>query len=352
MESVLYDLCEELKDNVDLRVLVANGKGSTKIERQDGLEVIRVGTFGTIFSTSICPSMPYWIKSFQADIVQIHHPNPMANIAYLLCNQPGRLIVLYQSDIIRQRITYGLYFPFLMTMLKKAHAIIVTSPNYLLSSPLLMKFREKCAVIPLGIDARKFGKEGCGRKMAAIRSQYGERIVLFVGRLTHYKGVPYLVEAMKKVSGHLLIIGSGELERQLKGYVGKNNLSSRVHFLGELGEEEIVDFFHTCDLLALPSITRNEAFGLVQLEAMACRKPVISTQLETGVQYVNQDGKTGLIVPPRDSKALAEAINRLLEDEELRTRMGIEGRRSVERWFTKEKMARETLKLYEEVLAR
>ncbi len=348
---MLYDLCEELKDNVDLRVLVANGKGSTKIERQDGLEVIRVGTFGTIFSTSICPSMPYWIKSFQADIVQIHHPNPMANIAYFLCNQPGRLIVLYQSDIVRQRVTYKLYVPFMMRMLKRADRIIATSANYLESSPLLLRFKEKCVLIPLGIDVHRFKKRGGERKIAAVRSQYGGKIVLFVGRLTHYKGVPYLLEAMKKVPGHLLIIGSGELEKQLKGYVGQNNLSSRVHFLGELGEEEIVDFFHACDLLVLPSITRNEAFGLVQLEAMACRKPVISTQLETGVQYVNQDGKTGLIVPPRDSKALAEAINRLLEDEELRTRMGIEGRRRVQREFTKEKMARETLKLYEEVLA-
>ncbi len=350
MESVLYDLCEELKDNVDLRVLVANGKGSTKIERQDGLEVIRVGTFGTIFSTSICPSMPYWIKSFQADIVQIHHPNPMANIAYLLCNQPGRLIVLYQSDIIRQRITYGLYFPFLMMMLKKAHRIIVTSPNYLASSPLLKRFKEKCAVIPLGIDLQRFEKKESKSKIAAIRSQYGEKIVLFVGRLTQYKGVPYLLEAMKRVSGKLLIIGKGELERQLRDQVERNNLSTKVHFLGELEEENLVPFFHACDLLVLPSITRNEAFGLVQLEAMACGKPVVSTRLETGVEYVNKDGKTGFIVPPRNSKALADAINRLLEDDKLRYQMGIEGRRRVESKFTKERMARETLKLYKEVL--
>lgn len=350
MESVLYDLCEELKGNVDLRVLVANGKGSTRIQRQEGFEVIRVGTFGTIFSTSICPSMPYWIKRFRADIVQIHHPNPMANIAYLLCNQPGRLIVLYQSDIIRQRITYGLYFPFLMMMLKKAHRIIVTSPNYLASSPLLTRFKEKCVVIPLGIDIRKFRKGGNGTRISAIRSQYGGRIILFVGRLTHYKGVPYLLDAMKEVSGQLLIIGKGELEHNLKSQAARNGLSTKVHFLGELTEGEMVPFFHACDMLVLPSISRNEAFGLVQLEAMACCKPVISTNLDTGVSYVNQNGVTGFVLPPMDSEALADAINRLLEDENLRTRMGIEGMRRVERKFTREKMAGETLKLYEEVL--
>jgi len=331
--------------------LVANGGCTTKVEAKDGLKVIRVGSLGTIFSTSVCPTMAYWIRSFQADIVQIHHPNPMANISYLLGNQPGKLIVLYQSDIVRQRTTYKLYNPFLMRMLKRAHRIIVTSPNYLSSSSLLRQFEEKSVVIPLGIDLRKFDKKGWEKEIAAIHSQYGRKIVLFVGRLTHYKGVPYLLEAMKRVSGRLLIIGAGELERQLKNQVERNSLSKKVNFLGELREEEMVPFFHASDVLVLPSITRNEAFGLVQLEAMACGKPVISTQLETGVQYVNQNGVTGLVVPPGDSEALAGAINRLLEDEKLRTRMGIEGRRRVEREFTKERMAWGTLKLYEEVLA-
>jgi len=141
------------------------------------------------------------------------------------------------------------------------------------------------------------------------------------------------------------------LERRLRNQAAGNGLSAKVHFLGELGEREIVAFFHASDLLVLPSITRNEAFGLVQLEAMACRKPVVSTRLETGVEYVNQNGKTGFVVPPRNPRALAEAINGLLDDEKLRTRMGTEGRRRVEKEFTKERMAWETLKLYEEVLA-
>lgn len=351
MESVLYDLCHELKDKVDLRVLVADRRGHTRIEVNNGVEVIRVGSLGTIFSTSICPTMVYWIKRSPADIVQIHHPNPMATISYLLSNQRGKLIVLYQSDIVRQRVTYKLYVPFMMRMFERADRIIVTSTNYLESSPLLVRFKGKCVLIPLGIDVHRFKKRGGEGKIAAIRSQYGGKIVLFVGRLTHYKGVPYLLEAMKKVSGRLLIIGKGDLEGRLKNQAAQNGLSTKVHFLGELGEDEMVPFFHACDLLVLPSISRNEAFGLVQLEAMACYKPVVSTDLETGVSYVNRNGVTGFVVPPRDSKALAEAINRLLEDENLRTRMGIEGRRRVEREFTKERMARETLRLYEEVLS-
>lgn len=350
MESALFDLCDELKDKVDLLALVANKEATTRIEVKDGIKVIRVGSLGTISATSICPAMPYWIKKFQPDIVQVHHPNPMANIAYVLGDQPGKLIVLYQSDIIRQRIAYWLYFPLLIKMLRRAHRIIVTSPNYLASSLLLKQFREKCVVIPLGIDREKFDRRACEEEIQAIRSQYGGKIVLFVGRLTHYKGVPYLLEAMERVSGKLLIIGKGELERQLKSLASLNGLSTKVHFLGELEEKEMIHYFHACDLLVLPSITKNEAFGLVQLEAMACGKPVVSTRLETGVQYVNQTGVTGLIVPPGDSEALAEAINRLLKDEKLRIGMGIEGRRRVEKEFTKEKMAHKTLKLYEEVL--
>lgn len=215
----------------------------------------------------------------------------------------------------------------------------------------MRRFRDKCVVIPLGIDMRKFDGKACGEEIAAIRSRWGGRIVLFVGRLTPYKGVSYLLDAMEGVSGQLLIVGKGELERPLRGQAARKNLSARVNFLGELGEKEMVRFLHACDLLVLPSITRNEAFGVVQLEAMACGKPVVSTRLETGVEYVNQHGKTGLIVPPGDSKALAEAIDGLLRNEELRRKMGAEGRKRVAKKFTKERMAQETLKLYEEVLA-
>jgi rhamnosyl/mannosyltransferase len=351
MESVLYDLCNELKGKVDLRVLVANGGNTTKIENEDGLKVIRVGSLGKVVSTSLCPTMPYWIKKFEADIVEIHHPNPMANISYMLTRPNGKLVVRYHSDIVRQHISYGLYFPLLMWMLDRAQRIIVTSANYLASSPLLKKYEDKCVVIPLGIDLQKFEKKGREREIATIRSRYGGRIVLFVGRLTHYKGVPYLVEAMKSISGRLLIIGTGELERQLRNQAEQNNLMTKVSFLGELRDEEMGPFFHACDLLVLPSITRNEAFGIVQLEAMACKKPVVSTQLETGVPFVNQHGKTGIVVLPGDSGALAEAINRLLGDEELRAQMGVEGRKRVETEFTKEKMAQHTLNLYQEVLA-
>jgi rhamnosyl/mannosyltransferase len=350
MESVLFDLCDELRDKVDLRVLVANSGYNTSIESEDGLNVVRVGRLGEIFATSLCPAMPYWVKRLKADIVEIHHPNPMANLSYLLAKPKGKLVVMYHSDIVRQHITFSLYYPLLMWMLERAQRIIVTSSNYLASSILLAKFRHKCVVIPLGIDPRKFERQGREEEITAIRSRHGGKIILFVGRLTRYKGLPYLMEAMKRVSGQLVIVGRGELEGELKVQVERDNLSRKVHFLGELQEENLVPFFHACDLLVLPSITRNEAFGLVQLEAMACGKPVVSTRLETGVQYVNQNEKTGLVVPPRNSMALTEAMNRLLEDEKLRVRMGMEGRRRVETEFTKERMVQETLKLYEEVL--
>ena len=349
---MLYNLCNELKDKIDLRVLVANGGRTTKIENGDGLSIVRVGRLGEIFSTSVCPTMPYWLKRLAADIVEIHHPNPMANISYILTRPNGKLVVMYHSDIVRQHISYGLYFPLLIWMLERAHRIIVTSPNYLKSSPLLRKFWDKCVVIPLGIDLRKFENKGREKEIAAIRSRFGRKIVLFVGRLARYKGIPYLLDAMKRVPGRLLVVGAGELEGQLRSQAERENLSRKVDFLGELREKEMIPLLHACDLLVLPSISRNEAFGLVQLEAMACCKPVVSTNLETGVPYVNQDGVTGFTVPPRDSETLTEAINRLLRDGELRNRMGIEGRRRVEREFTKERMAREKLKLYEEVLAK
>ena len=131
---------------------------------------------------------------------------------------------------------------------------------------------------------------------------------------------------------------------------GKKELPIASVFLGHVSDEDLVAYYHACDVFALPSITNQEMFGLVQLEAMACRKPVISTTVPTGVPWVNQHGKTGYTVTPGNSAELAHAIQRLLSSRELREEMGAAGRARVERHFTSAKMAEGILQVYQETL--
>ncbi len=157
--------------------------------------------------------------------------------------------------------------------------------------------------------------------------------VLFVGRLVPYKGVEFLIRALEDVKARLWIVGTGPLENSLKNLVREKGMADRVVFLGHVSDEDLVAYYHACDVFALPSITNQEMFGLVQLEAMACRKPVISTTVPTGVPWVNQHGKTGYTVTPGNSAELAHAIQRLLSSREFREEMGAAGRARVEQPF-------------------
>lgn len=350
METYLFNLCQGLKDRVDLEVLVSNTSPRTVREKIEGVEVIRAGRWGRVSNTSACPSFPLLLKKHAGDIVQIQHPDPLAGISYLLGRPRGKLIIVYQSDIIRKRLVYA-YLPFLNRFFQKADRVIASSPQYLESSWFLKKFREKCTVIPIGIDLALFRLTPAGEeKVRRIRSAHGDKLVLFVGRLSLYKGIDYLIEAMEGLDARLLVAGGGERFRALKYLTGKRRLTDKVVFLGKVTEEELIAYYHACSVFCLPSVSRNEAFGIVQLEAMACSRPVVSTDLNTGVNYINQDGVTGFLVPPRDPRALGEALGRILDDAELGRRLGAQGRQRAEALFTRERMAEKTLLLYRELL--
>jgi rhamnosyl/mannosyltransferase len=185
-----------------------------------------------------------------------------------------------------------------------------------------------------------------------LRERFGPRVVFFVGRHVYYKGIDHLIRAMKGVDAHLVLGSDGPLTPELGRLTRSLGLSSRVTFAGRIADEDLPCFYHASDIFCLPSVARSEAFGIVQLEAMACGVPVVSTRLTTGVVYVNQDGVTGVTVPPADSAALTGALNRLLGDKALRRKLGRQGRERVHREFTHDINARRTLELYAEVLSR
>jgi glycosyltransferase involved in cell wall biosynthesis len=156
-----------------------------------------------------------------------------------------------------------------------------------------------------------------------------------------------LIQAMAKVDGCLLISGGGPLRPALEARIRKLGLENRIHLLGEV--EDIAPLYHAADVFVLASIARSEAFGLVQLEAMACGKPVINTALDSGVPFVSQHGITGLTVPPGDPGALALAINKLLDNQDLRLRYGWAARERVHSKFHLDVMVGRILDLYQQM---
>ena len=231
--------------------------------------------------------------------------------------------------------------------MQRAAAIIVTSARYRDSSAELAPFRDKCHVIPLGIDPSAF-EQADPAAIARIHQQYGDRLILSVGRLVPYKGIRYLIEAMASVDGCLLHIGTGPPQTELAEQVRAADLSSKVQMLGRV--DDLAPYLHAAAMLALPSITRAESFGIAQLEAMAAGLPVINTSIESGVPEVSLHGVTGLTVPPADASSLAEAINLLLGDPEMRRHMGDAGKLRARAEFSIDRMAADTVALYESIL--
>lgn len=346
-ENHLLTLVKELKKEVKVIVLVANTRFKTSVERDDGVDIYRIARLGSLFSLPLTLSMPLWLKRQKADILHFHLPNPLSVLSYFLSRPKGKIVVTYHSDIIRQRFFNPLFNPFLMKFLKRTEAIIVTSDNLIKNSPILRRFRDKCKIIPYGIDTSRFQADGkVIKKAEEIRQKYGSPLILFAGRLVYYKGLEYLLKAMKDVKARLLIVGSGPLENRLKKLARHYEVCDKVIWIGEIENEKIAPYYYASNVFVLPSSIKAESFGIVQLEAFACGKPVVSTNLPTGVTFVNQDEKTGLVVPPKDSEVLSQAVNKLLESQELRNRYGRKAKERAENEFTKDRMTEETLKIY------
>jgi len=210
--------------------------------------------------------------------------------------------------------------------------------------------RDKIEIIPHGIDPVKHSVAEQD-KVRNIQSMYGPRLVIAIGRFVSFKGFEFLIRAMQKVPGNLLLVGEGPLRGHLEGVARECGISGRVFFAGEIDNSEIVNYLSAAAVLSMPSISRAESFGIVQLEAMAVGIPVVNTSIDSGVLDVSLDGTTGITVPPGDSCALARALTTLLTNEELRQRMGAAGRARVRSEFSEEQMLIRTMRIYDEIVS-
>jgi glycosyltransferase involved in cell wall biosynthesis len=345
MESHVETLARELSADVDVQVLVSSDGRQTIRETLDGIPVTRIGTVASFASASINPGMARAIREANADVVHFHHPNPTGVLSYLASGRRGPLVVTYHSDIIRQRMLGAAFGPVLHRFLRGAHAILASSPDYAASSPILRNHAERVRIVPFGIRAEEF-QTADADAVADIRARHGPRLVVGAGRLVYYKGFDYLVRSMQAVDGRLVILGDGPLMQALQSLASEAGVADRVSFPGPV--PALAPWYHAADVFALPAVARSEAFGLVQLEAMAAGTPVVNTRLDSGVPFVSRDGETGITVPPADTEALAAALNRLLDDDALRRRLGDAARERVRREFSLERMVAQTLAVYRE----
>jgi len=351
IETHLKLLCESIRDKFDVRALVASGTRYGGESIVDGVAVTRAATIVTIGGSPVCPSMISTLKTLEPDIIHVHLPNPAAELTVMAARTRAAIVATWHSDVVRQRRLARMFAPIEQRFLARCAAIIATSANYIDSSELLCSLERRPVVIPYGIDASEYAAvpDAAG---AAIKSRYRAPILLAVGRLVYYKGFEYAIRAMAKIDATLLIVGDGPLRAALEAAARAAGVSDRVVFIGEMQPAEIIPYYHACEVFVLPSIARSEAFGIVQLEAMACGKPVVNTRLDSGVPFASIDGVTGLTVEPRNVEALATAINVLLADDAMRRRFGEAGRARVEAEFSVAAMARRMTELYASIIAR
>ena len=342
-----YDLRES---SANLRDIQGDSKDSHKIHAESSVDsnidlpkIMRCASFGKFASTAIAPQMIFKLRKIIAnyDIIHIHLPDPTANLALFLANHKGKKVIIHwHSDIVRQKFLLKLYTPLQNWLLKRADFIIATTQKYADFSPTLQRFAHKIVAIPIGIDSLQNG-DLC--ESSELRR--AKKTIFALGRLVQYKGFEYLIESMRYLPDfRLFIAGSGVEMLHLQARIKDFHLENRVTMLGKIDECEKIEHLNNDSIFALPSITRNEAFGVVQLEAMSCKMPVVACEIEgSGVSFVNADNESGLNVSPRDSKAIAEAIKRVMQDYE---RFSEGAYHRYKAHFTREKMIDKIIDLY------
>jgi len=367
METYLRDLmAAQAQQGLEPAALVHRSKLSiTNVEgcyeaRGEPLVIIRAAVWARLLFTPISPTFPWLlhklIKRQKPDVLHIHTPNVSGFWAlFLPAARKIPWVVHWHSDVLasrhspRLRLFYTLYRPFERALLKRAAKIIATSPPYLESSEPLKEFRNKCEVVPLGLDPTRLTN-------AASKTVYEDTDmlrVLAIGRLTYYKGFEYLIRAVADSKGiELHFVGNGELEKPLRQLVGDLNISSKIIFHGKLPDDAMVAQLIACDCLCLPSTERTEAFGMVLLEAMSVGKAtVVSNVPGSGMGWVVQHDCTGLHIAPENPASLTKSLCYLRDHRDRIRTLGGEGRTRFEKLFHIDRSAHSLSLIYSDLIA-
>ncbi len=340
----------------DVTVLAYTLDAEAKPRRVDGVQIEPVFVQARFSSQPLALGMilraRQLAKQSRFDVVHQHWPDPFAHLVASLI--PGRpaLVVSWHSDIVKQRWLRPIYRGLARIFLRKPDALIGATKTHIASEQIdIFADAAHRHVIPYGIDPAPFElTPQVAEQVNELRARYAGRPIVFaLGRHVYYKGFDVLIRAMSNVPAVLLLGGVGALTDDLKKLASERVPRSigQVVFLGALADDDLAAFYHVCDVFCLPSVASTEAFGLVQTEAMLCGKPIINTRLDTGVNEVAPHDLCALTVKPGDADALAEALNQILHSKELARRLGEAGKIRVLAHFNVERMAVETIALYE-----
>ncbi len=332
IEDVVYTIIQGLKNsNYEQRVICFSQNMYSSKEIIDEIPVTRVGILGNFFSQPIPlryhAHLKKVITSFQPDIIHIHLPNPLVCACLLNIRTNGiKIIVHWHADILGKKLMYQLIRPIERKILDKADTIIATSREYAALSNPLQDYMDKVAILPNTINEHKFSiADDDTKEVERIKKKFGhKKIVLFIGRHVEYKGIKYLIESATQMPQDtvVLIAGSGQLTPKLMTQAESHN---NVYFIGRIPNEHIKFYMAAATVFAFPSIDRREAFGVAMAEALYSGLPAVSFHIDgSGTNWVNQNNKTGFVVPNRDVQALAQAINTLLSDHDLQKKMSKE----------------------------
>ncbi len=324
--------------------------GTTTFDRYSKL--IKSKTFTKRHSTMISFRMIYRLRLIAKnyDIVHIHHPDPMAALALFLSGYKGKVVLHWHSDILKQKILLNFYRPIQGWLIDRADLILGTTPVYVEESPFLQAVKPKLGFLPIGVRERS----ARDTSIAQIRNKYaGKKIVYSMGRLVEYKGFEYLIKSARYLPDDYIILigGKGPKRGELQALVEKEGLGERVEILGFVPQEAEAAYYGACDVFCISSIMKTEAYAIVQVEAMSAGKPIVATTINgSGVAWVNKHGVSGLNVPPRDSKAIADAVQEICSNEETYQRFCYGAKSRFKKYFTMPQMFDGLLKFYSQVL--
>ncbi len=352
VEKVMYDLTKGLgKRGIHCDMLCVSLTGKYFEESVTSFSrIIAVKHFGKVASTYLSFHLIFWMRKNvnKYDIVHIHHPDPMASIALRLSNFKGSIILHWHSDIIKQKVLLKFYKPFQDYLLNKSKYIVGTTMIYLEQSMHVNNFLDKAIAIPIGIDINEYIVNW--DKVTELKKIYsGKKIVFSLGRFIYYKGFEYLIGAAPYLDEDVVIIIGGDGSLFEECYRIKETLPNKEKIIltGYIETEEIASYFAACDIYAVSSVEKSEAFGITLIEAMMFGKPIISTDIKgSGITWVNENGITGLIVEPKNSSALAAAIKSIFQNKKLYDSMSLHARERFFNFFDIDKMITKTIEIY------
>jgi rhamnosyl/mannosyltransferase len=357
MEVVVKSFAEATRAKLGNYCLVASRRELSRVESCGSTTVHFLKERGTFLLAPILPSLPFVLhrlrRARRFPAIMVHYPNPTAMLALFvsLVIRPKRekIVIWCHADVIFEewwkRVLYFLYRPVEDFVFRRTDAFVGATPHHVREYSVFKGKQDKSYVIPYAIPDDWFeisvGEEEAARK---VREQMGGKFLLFVGRLVPYKGLETLLRAAEKIACRIAVVGTGPQEIYLGQEITRRGLEEKVLLLGKV--ENLRPYFLGCEFFVLPSNLALEGFGIVQIEAMALGKPVVSSDLPTGVTYVNQDGKTGLTFPVGDFDSFAAACNRLLQDETLRSRLGAYAKTRTRKEFSYTAMAERAVSFF------